>query len=388
MKGASVKVLHVINSLSIGGAESLLVRHVSQISKNYPGVRNAVCVLGPRSHAAQEYIEQLPVSPAFLEFPGNYRNLRQTGACLRALRRLLRDIKPDIVHTYLWTSSIFTSLASLGLPTRRVSHVVDRRGDRQSARWRGRLNVRMTGWLLRRRSGYFAAVSEACRHHAITQYHAPASHVVTAHNGIDLRKFSPANMPVFRRPTVVIGSMSRFVNEKGYEYLVDAFRIVAKEIDNVRLTIAGDGPTFPKIEAVVKQTGLTDRISLPGRVESTPEFYAGLDVFVVPSVEAEGLPTTILEAMATGLPVIATDIGGATEVIKDEATGLIVPSRDTAALAAAIRRLVSSPEEAERMGRAGLSVVADRFSTSRMTQTIVEKIYQPLLSQPGIGRTI
>jgi glycosyltransferase involved in cell wall biosynthesis len=159
--------------------------------------------------------------------------------------------------------------------------------------------------------------------------------------------------------------------------------MLAQEGIEVRFRMAGTGPTLPELQARVRVLGLEDRIEFAGAVPSASEFCRGLDAFVVPSIDAEGLPTTILEAMATGLPIIVTEVGGAVEVVENGRHGLIVPPRDAGALARAIRWLVDHPEDARRLGEAGRQHVRAHFTVERMTRTIVEQVYRPLMGSLG-----
>ncbi len=373
------KVLHVINSLNIGGAENMMVSHIDHLTREFPELGNEVCILGDSGQIAVEYRERLPVTPYCLGFSGVYRNILESIVCVFKLRKLIRKVRPDIIHSYLWNSDVFASLAAIGLPVKRVSHVVDRRGGRNRGRWTQRLRIRGTGWLLRRHGGSFAAVSEACRNHVIAEYLVPKDRVVTAYNGIDPNCFSARQSSAISSETVTIGSLGRFVPEKGFEYLVEAFEIAVQQRSDLRLVIAGEGRTYLSIQEMIQRKRLENCILLVGKVISANEFYRGLNIFVVPSVMAEGLPTTILEAMATGLPVIATDLGGAGEVIEEGKTGLLVSPGDSVQLADAMLKLSASPGKVLQMGEAANSTVLKHFTVKNMTKTIVEQVYRPLI---------
>src|SRR5262245_9632637 len=143
-----MKLLHVISSLKIGGSENLLVNHVQQMQNRKFALENYVCVLGSRKFAADDYLDRLSVPTRFLNLPSDYRNPESMLSYVRAIRSVIKEVQPDIIHSYLWTSDVFTSLASVGLRVGRVAHVLDRRGNRNADRSVERWKTRLTGLLL------------------------------------------------------------------------------------------------------------------------------------------------------------------------------------------------------------------------------------------------
>lgn len=380
-----MKVLHIINDLATGGTEHLLVKQVRQLAITAPTITNQVLVLGDPQSAREEYLERLPASPMFLGFSGRYRDPVATAVCLRRLRRVLRASRPDLVHSYLWNANIFTELARVGLDIPHVVHVVDRRGDRHDRRLVARIKVRLSGRLLDRRDVRFAAVSDACREHAIIHWRVAPERIVTAHNGIPVEEFDPGPRAPLTDREPVLGTISNFKQEKGHRYLFEAVALLRDQGLRLHLKVAGGGQAIDQAElaALVDRLGISDQVSFVGRVPAAAAFYREIDIFVIPSIYAEGLPTTILEAMAARLPVVATDVGGATEAVRDGIEGLIVPPRDPAALAQAITVLANDPRRSAEMGEAGARRVRAAFSIEQMTATLVERVYRPLLGAAG-----
>lgn len=373
-------ILHVINDLATGGTEHLLVKHIQQLRESQPSLVNMVVVLGNSDSASADYVARLPSPPVFLGFTGSYRDLLASGVCLMRLRNLFNKCNPCLVHSYLWNANVFTELARTGLGVPHVVAVVDRRGDRDDPRFLARTKVRMTGRLFQADDIRFVAVSDACRKHALQQWRIDPDHILTAYNGIPAADFeSPLRVYTEARP-LVLGTISNFTAEKGHRYLLMAIALLRDQGVSVGLRIAGSGRSNDQalLEDIVARFSLSDRVSFVGRVPSAANFYRGIDLFVNPSVDAEGLPTTILEAMASGLPVLATDVGGATEAVRDGIEGVIVPPRDSSALAEALARMVSDPQCLQTMGRAGLHRVREVFTIKSMTETIYRQIYLPL----------
>ena len=374
-------ILHVINDLATGGTEHLLVKHVQQLNEVKPGLEQLVVVLGKKDTASVDYLSRLPRPPIFLGFSGRYRDLIASGICVLRLRSLFHKYHPCLLHSYLWNANVFTEIARNGLGIPHVVAVVDRRGDWNDPRFMARAKVRVTGRMLKGHDVRFVAVSDACRAHAIQQLQVNPEQIVTARNGIP-----PAEFEVPRRPhpggrPLVLGTISNFTAEKGHRYLLEAIALLRDRGFFVKLRIAGGGRVSDQavLERLVARLELSDRVLFIGRVTSAAKFYQGIDLFVNPSIDSEGLPTTILEAMASGLPVLATDVGGATEAVRDGIEGVIVPPRDAVSLSIALERLLNAPQTMHVMGEAGSQRVRDVFTITGMTETILYQIYQPLL---------
>lgn len=176
----------------------------------------------------------------------------------------------------------------------------------------------------------------------------------------------------------VIGTARRLIPIKGIIYLIRAFALLRRSVHDVRLEIAGSGPERPLLESEVRLLGLEDCITFLGWREDLDSVLKGWQVFVLPSLE-EGFGVAALEAMAAGLPVIASAVGGVPELVEDGRTGLLVPPGNSAALAHCLRELLLNPEQRLAMGTAGRIRARECFSSERMVEQI-SKIYDDLLS--------
>jgi glycosyltransferase involved in cell wall biosynthesis len=182
-----------------------------------------------------------------------------------------------------------------------------------------------------------------------------------------------------RRATseVIIGTAGRLVELKGIEYLLSAAAALRREFPSLRLEIAGSGPHRAKLEEAVALAGLQAQVKFLGWVDDLPSLLPRWDVFVMPSLE-EGFPIAAMDAMAAGLPVIATSVGGIPELIEDGKTGWLVPPRDADALTSRVRLLLGNPEMRLNMGVAGNARVRDCFSATQMTKSF-DQLYVELL---------
>ena len=178
---------------------------------------------------------------------------------------------------------------------------------------------------------------------------------------------------------IILGTAGRLVELKGIEYLLTAAAALRREFPGLRVEIAGSGPHREKIEQAAAQVGLGEQVNFLGWVDDLHPILSRWDVFVMPSLE-EGFPIAALDAMTTGLPVVATSVGGIPELIVDGETGWLVPPRDPKALAARLRLLICQPDLRASMGAAGYARVRDHFSASQMTESFAQ-LYDELLQE-------
>ena len=168
--------------------------------------------------------------------------------------------------------------------------------------------------------------------------------------------------------------MAALVPHKGQRYLIDAAAIVVRQVPDARFVIAGEGELRSALERQIRDRHLEKHVMLLGFRPDVLSLQKVFDVFVMSSV-TEGLGTSLLDAMACGKPVVATEAGGIPEVIEDGLTGLLVPTRDPESMAAAIIRLLNDPDLRRQMGAAGILSVRERFSVERMVLDTL-RVYQ------------
>jgi glycosyltransferase involved in cell wall biosynthesis len=221
----------------------------------------------------------------------------------------------------------------------------------------------------------------------------PPPKVFLIPNGVEIKVFTEANQSLvealaqewkIRSHTPVIGTLARLHEQKGHSYLLDAVAQLRREIPDVKALVVGDGELRPSLEQRTQALRLSDSVIFTGTRRDVPEILALLDVFVLPSLW-EGLPIALLEAMAAGLPVVATRVGGVPEVVVDGETGLLVPPRDPDALSEAILTLLQDPDLRQKMGQAGQERVREYFSVERMVEE-TEALYERLLAEKGLNR--
>ena len=289
------------------------------------------------------------------------------------LFKLFRELRPAIVHSRnLAALEVTVPAWAAGVPVRihgeHGRDVGDLDGSSMKYQWVRRI--------YRPFVTYFIALSRDLEHYLIGRVGVPQGRVAQIYNGVDAQRFHPAGerQPVRGCPFSdsadwLVGTVGRMQSVKNQIALAKAFvhalQIAPELKDRLRLVMIGDGPLRARSLELLEQAGCADLAWLPGERNDVPEILRGLDCFVLPSL-AEGISNTILEAMASGLPVIATDVGGNGELIKAGLTGELVPLDDIEAMAQSIVFRARHREHAREEGQAGRLRIEQRFSMAAM----------------------
>jgi sugar transferase (PEP-CTERM/EpsH1 system associated) len=283
------------------------------------------------------------------------------------MARLFRAFRPDIVHTRNWTCID----AVIGARLAGVPVVIHGEHGRDASDPHGRNPFRRrVRRLLAPLVTEFVTVSRDLARWLTEDVGIPARKVTQICNGVDTDRFLPGDRDAARRAIgvpdglAVVGTVGRLDPVKDHTGLIRAF-VEGLAHRAAVLVIAGDGPTRPELAALVRTLGVDDRVRLLGERDDIPLVLRALDLFVLPSV-GEGISNAILEAMATGLPVVATRVGGNGELVSDGLTGRLIEPRSTAALAQAIRQYLDAPLLAKMHGRAARGRAERDFSLERM----------------------
>jgi len=278
------------------------------------------------------------------------------------LRRSLEGVSPDVVCTHDYRSSLLCSLALRGS------------GVPQIAFWRGvtreNLKVRLFHRVERRvleAVDHVVVVSKEQRSF-LTGRGFPPEKVTLAPNAVDVQ--GPAGPPQRRRLESIVGKLegrtvlvtaSRLSPEKGLSHLLDAMPRILRQNQDVTLLVFGDGPLRHRLSSQVERLGCAENVRFAGLVPDFASLVVEVDIFVLPSL-SEGLPNALLEAMAASRPVVATSVGGVTDLLLDGENGLLVAPADSGALASAVLRLASDSELAGRLGQSAQATVRRTYS--------------------------
>jgi len=359
-----LRILHLTETAGPGGAEMLMVRLVERLGTEY---ESKVGLIKDGWLAAEMTKRGVPV--LFLENRGS-----TPVTLIRQLIATIRRERIDLIHSHEFFMNTCGAMASVlsGVPQLAMVHGRNYYGDR-----------------VRRRAAYRAvsrracivAVCEATKEYLVQRVGIDSRRIRVVHNGVDVeevrsadscRKFDSSS---HRAPTIC--TVGRLSPVKGHSDLLLAMRDLVPKFRDVQLLIVGKG----RLESVLKQQvvdlGLSKNVSFTGHLENLKEVWPHVDVFVLPSL-SEGMPLTLLEAMAAGVPSVATRVGGVPEVVEDGKTGLLVPPRNSDELAKGIAVVLEDQMLAKKIGGAGREAVVRRFSLTQMVQAYRE-IYTDLV---------
>jgi glycosyltransferase involved in cell wall biosynthesis len=301
------------------------------------------------------------------------------------LSRVIKRLQPNVVHAHdphgIAMAALALSFAGgKAAPVLVASRRVDFHLKENSfSRWKYR------------QVDCFIAASEAIRLMLVADG-IEARRTVTVHEGIDVDHVAsgePVNIhEAFWLPhhAPVVGNVAALVPHKGHRHLIEAAHLVVQEIPDARFVILGEGELREQLERQVRDHHLEKHVLLPGFRTDVLGCIKGFDLFVMSSV-TEGLGTSLLDAMACGKAIVATEAGGIPEVVDDQVTGMLVPARDHKAMAAAIVRVLKDAALRQRMGAAGLARVRARFTVERMVAETAA-VYARVAGKPHVTDTV
>jgi glycosyltransferase involved in cell wall biosynthesis len=284
------------------------------------------------------------------------------------LARYLRRERVDILHMHESRGHTIGLLACLFNP--QLRRVVSRRVAFKPMR------NRFSHWKYQMPCVQYLAISDAVRQ-VMIESGVPGAQVWTIYSGIDLKRCdnAPETEPLFPPGTRVVGTVGHLVSSKGHRYLLEAAQHLIRDEPKLGVAIVGGGVLRRSLEADAVALGLAEHVKFTGFRRDILSLMKDFELFVSPS-ELEGLGTSILDAMALRKPVVATHAGGIPETVQDGVTGLLVPPRDAAALAQAIRHLLQHPELQVRFGEAGRHRVEQGFTAERMARQTMQVYHQ------------
>jgi glycosyltransferase involved in cell wall biosynthesis len=357
------KVLHLIGQMERGGAERQLL-YLTRALKDC-GWEQAVVTLNPGDAWDHELTSNgIPL----------FGVPRQRNKLLRLCRlaKIIAGERPAVIHSW----SHHTSVYARWLPNLPKSHLVFSLRNIPTV-------DNYNGEQLKRVGNASIYSAADC---VVSNSRAAIKAVRSA--GVKMRRTELMNNIVVTRARARPGEnavIPRIVAAgaltplKAYDVLLLALGQLANEGCDFELLLAGDGPERPRLERLASELQITQRVQFLGAIDNVPDVLASAHLLVHPS-QSEGSSNTILEAMAEGLPVIATNVGGTPEIVTDYETGLLVPPNQPALLALRIRELVGSPLLRTWLGMAGLQVVRDRFSSARVVADY-ERLYESVVAQ-------
>ena len=364
-----MKILYVIDSMTKDGAESQLLKTLIQLPSN----RYEVSVV--LSRAEGERAAELASIPCVEEVitlaaADRRRHLLEKAF---ALAGIVKATKPDIVHSWLWYSNFLCGLSRKFGFWQRIPFVASQRGN-YHARY-SKFRLWLTEKLIYNTADILLTNAEPIQRYLCQRY--PDKKIYSIPNLLEL----PTK--VWQQPhrsdteEKLIVSVGRFAPEKGHRYLIAALNLLKHQDITWRCTFLGEGELEAELRSLVEEYGLSSQVVFPGFCEDVFSVLLTADVFVLPSLH-ESSPNALIEAMAVGMPCVASDVGGIVDLIEDGKNGLRIPPEDPEALASALHRVLTDSDFATILGRKARTTIQKKFDSTKSMQRL-EAIYQQLI---------
>ena len=350
----SERIVYLVQGMGTGGLERVVLHLACEMVRRGHGV--TICCYDKRGElatAAEEAGVKVELIP------------RRRGVDLRYIWRLGRWLKkqrPYVLHMHNETALFYGTLAGR---LARVPILIYTEHDGVFPR---SLLSRWANRRLVKRLTHAVAVSEAVKQLWCQSDGIDPARVKVVPNGVPVPKI-PVGQGTRSEPgRLRIGTVGRLSHEKGMDVLIEAFALVKAQLPQAELLLVGDGAERPRLEGMVVERGLTDSVRFLGIRDDVPSLMTSFDIFVLPS-RSEGLPLAILEAMAAGLPIVATNVGGVSEAVQDGKMGFLLPPEEPKALADAIIKLAGDEELRSSLGRLACVRFNEQYELSFMVNS-------------------
>jgi glycosyltransferase involved in cell wall biosynthesis len=384
----STKILFVIDSLGAGGAERSLAELLPALDD--AGIGATIACLDHRPNGIESDVVASGADVRFLP-RGPIRRVR-------ALRRIIRVEAPDVVHTTILAANLAGRLASIGRSTTVLTSLVNtpytpiRNEDPRVRPWAlsaVRLLDVVSSRLL---TDHFHAITCAVKEWAVEEMGLDPRRITVIHRGRDPERLGepgPARRRAARRALglrdddEVVITVGRQEYQKGQRFLLEAIATLAPARPNVKVLVAGrPGATSRELSELIARPALEGRIHMLGYREDVPELLAASDVFAFPSL-FEGLGGSVLEAMALGLPIVASDLPAVREVVEDGENALLVPVASADDLATGIAEILDHPDRAAAFGARSREIFLERFTSARSAEAMID-LYRDLVQTSSV----
>ena len=376
-----LRILHTLRSLRVDGVTKVVLRNITKLDRT--AFEPHVCAMLPEMQLADEYREA-GVEPVV----AGYGGLGSIAATVARLARLIDERAVDVVHANRTLDLALAGTAARirGVPVISTLHWLGRLSDHPEdggASLARRLEEMSPVLLNRALADRIVAVSDAVRRSFTSLPGFPASRVEVVYPGLDIAGFDAPEAASRARARDSLGlglaapvllNVGRLEPVKGQRHLVPMMVLLRERLPNAVLLVAGGGELHDDLLRQVTEAGLGDAVHLLGSRPDVDALLAASDVLVLAS-ESEAAPLPLFEAMRAARPVVATDVGGVSEIVRDGETGYVVPRADPRALADAVVRILGFPDAGASMGEAGRRRALERFDISRSVRSL-ERIYR------------
>lgn len=377
------KIIWLIDALKPGGAEQLMPTLLSNFNKEHFEMRVCALMVKDGNPLSKELTDMgIPVDIVHANSLKNPLNLFKLTA-------YFNKHQPDLIHTQLQFSDILGNIAAKikGIPSVSTLHTLDDiANEHGSSFWR----KKMSWFVLRNFCDRVIVVSNKTKEHHIHTGKLPEKHTKTLYNGIQLSRFqnrNPARLVEKKQDLhiepdhKIITTIAVLREAKGIQYMIDALSMILDQDPRITYLIVGEGLYGTSLRDRIVARNLEKHIVMAGHRTDIPDLLAMSDLFVLPSL-GDALPTVLIEALAAGTPIIATDVGGIPEIIEHGKNGILVPPANTQALANSCMQLLKDKEKSKQLLNAGLKTAREKFDVKSQVQQL-ERIYYDLILQSG-----
>lgn len=346
-----MRIIQVIPSLGVGGAERVCEGLAYEIEK-----------LGHEVIVISLYTENTIITNQMLKKGCNIVFLnKRTGIdfkCVKKLRKIIRDYKPDAIHTHLYALK-YVALACIGLDIK-IIHTVHNIAEKEA----NSIDQVINKLIFKTKKAFPVALSDEIKKSIITRYAFKSTQVAVVENGVDLsRCIVKDNYEI--NGVVNIIHVGRFFEQKNHAYMIKSMKTLREKFD-IQLSFYGDGALLDECKKIVNDEGLQSIVLFKGVSDNIYTPLHSSDIFILPS-KWEGLPIGLIEAMGTGLPIIASNVGGIPDMIENGESGILIDPVD-GNLEEAITSLIENDRYRESIGR-NAYLASDRFSASKMAKS-------------------
>lgn len=362
-----VKVLQVLTDTNFGGAGAWLLNYLRSFDRS----KYAVTVVLPYGSVLKSRIEALGIKVAEAD---GIADCSFSSIGVRELKRLMREIKPDIVHTHAGLSARIAA-KSLGIKTVNTRHCIEEKKRFPKSTIYKIINNFLSDAVI----GVSNAVAENLADDGI-----PKKKLHLIYNGIfpleeisDEKKAELRKSLGFSEDDIIVGIVARLEPVKGHETFLKAAKCAAEKNKNVKFLIVGTGSRETELKNMAKRLGISDKTVFTGYIENVNDINNIIDISVLTSVR-EALSLSVIEAMSLKKPAVVTDCGGTAEVVSDEKSGFVVKVGDFDTMAEKILTLAENSELKDKMGAEGQKIVGEKFTVQAMAEKI-ENLYDEIL---------
>ncbi|MBN1326231.1 glycosyltransferase [Candidatus Falkowbacteria bacterium] len=359
-----IKIIYIVNSFVLGGAENMLLHLCRAINKEKFEI--FVCSVNGGGILASEF-EKIGIKPKI------FKKKSKIGlSVIWEIYKFIKEVKPQIVHTHLFAADFWGKIAAIlaGVPvivTTEHSVNLDENWLKQKIKW-----------FLSFFTDKIVAVSNGVRYYYIQKVKINKDKFEVIYNGVNLNTFAfKVYKPLDLTKKINAVIVARLKEVKGHKYLLEAMPLIIKKYPNFILNIVGGGDLGLELKELVNKLGLVNNVNFLGERLDIEKIFPDMDIFILPSLW-EGLGIVLLEAQASGLAVLTSNIPGTIEVVKNEQTGLLFETKNSQAIFNCVDNLLSHPDLHKKIVENAYEQVKEKFSLEKMVGSY-EQLYFDLL---------